>query len=244
MISGRQKVARLAGILLSALGILALVVWSAREPREQGRTLSQWLQDLDKPSAATNVQTIAAFRRMGTKAAIRLVPMLEASDSALKLRVVELARKQPFVKVRFTPASVRRERATRAFEMMGEHAVAAAPGLVSLLVRRGAWPPEYLVDDPADRAAGALSHLGYSAIPHLRPALYNEHARVQQAGSDALVLIASYGTRETVAELFNFLDDPNPKVRKAGIYALGKFQSEPNVVIHDFRLKEYRVAFR
>ena len=138
----RRKVVWIARLLLSALGILALLMYLGREPSEQGRSLSQWLEDLDKPSAATNVQTITAFRRMGAKAATRLVPMLEASDSAFKLRIVELARKQPFVEVRFAPASVKRGRADKAFEMMGKHAVAAAPRLVSLLVRRGARPPE------------------------------------------------------------------------------------------------------
>ena len=180
---------------------------------------------------ATNIQTITAFRRMGAKAATRLVPMLEASDSAFKLRIVELARKQPFVEVRFTPASVKRGRADKAFEMTGEHAVAAAPRLVSLLVRRGARPPEYL-DDSAVRAAGALSRLGYRAIPYLRPALSSKHPGVQQAGSDVLVgVAASYTTRETLAELFKLLDDSNPNVRKAGAYALGKVRRDPNLVI-------------
>ena len=100
MIRRRQKVVWLAVILLSALGILVLLMWPGREPSDQGRTLSQWLEDLDSPSAVTNVQTITAFRRMGAKAGVRLVPMLEASDSALKLRAVELARKQTFVEVR------------------------------------------------------------------------------------------------------------------------------------------------
>lgn len=230
MIARRQKVAWLAGMLLSALGILVLAMWLAREPSEQGRTLSQWLQDLDNPSAATNVQTIAAFRRMGAKAAVRLVPMLEASDSALKLRAVELARKQPFLEVRFTPASVRRERARKAFEIMEECGLAAAPGLVSVLVRRGAKPPEYL-GDSADRAAVALACLGYGTIPYLRPALCSEHARVRQVGADVLLVVASYMTPGTLAELFKLLDDSNPKVRETGAYALGKVRRDPTLVI-------------
>jgi HEAT repeat protein len=235
MIPRRRKVVWIAGLVLSALGILALLICLGREPSEQGRSLSQWLEDLDNPSAATNVQTITAFRRMGAKAATRLVPMLEASDSTFRLRAVALARKQSFIEVRFTPAAERRARAEKAFEMMGEHAVAAAPRLVSLLVRRGTRPPEYLAERPgwdsADAAARALSHLGYGAIPYLRPALYNENPRVGQTASDVLVLLASYWTRETVAELLKLLEDSNPKVRKAGVYALGKFQRDPNLLI-------------
>lgn len=231
----RRKVVWIAGLLLSGLGILALLLCLGREPIEQGRSLSQWLEDLDNPSSATNVQTITAFRRMGAKAATRLVPMLEASDSALMLRAVELARKQSLIEVKFTPAAVRRARAEKAFEMMGEHAVAAGPGLVSLLVRRGARPLESLDArpgwDPADAAAGVLSRLRHGVIPILRPALYSQHSRVRQAGSDVLVGIVSYGTRETQAELLKLLDDSNPNVRKAGTYALGKFPRDPNLVI-------------
>ena len=161
MFPRRRKVVWIAGLLLSALGILALPMCLGREPSEQGRSLSQWLEDLDNPAAATNVPTVTAFRRMGAKAATRLVPMLEASDSALMLRAVELARKQSFLEVRFTPAAVRRARAEKAFEMMGKHAVAAGPGLVSLLVRRASRPPEYLGArsgwDSAEGAAAALS---------------------------------------------------------------------------------------
>jgi hypothetical protein len=231
MIARRQKIAWLAGMLLSALGILVLLMWLGREPSEQGRTLSQWLEALDNPSVATNVQTITAFHRMGAKAAVRLVPMLEASDSAAKLWAVELARKQTFLEVRFAPASVRWQRAEKGFEIMGEHAVAAAPGLVSLLVRRCAQPPEYL-DDSADRAAGALVCLGYGGIPYLRPALYSEHARVRLAGAGVLVVIAaSDETPGALAELFKLLDDSNPKVRKAGAYALGKIAQLPALVI-------------
>ena len=137
MIPRRREVVWIARLLLSALGILVLLMYLGREPSEQGRSLSQWLEDLDKPSAATNIQTITAFRRMGAKAATRLVPMLEASDSAFKLRIVELARKQPFVEVRFTPASVKRGRADKAFEMTGEHAVAAAPRPQTSVSRSG-----------------------------------------------------------------------------------------------------------
>ncbi|HTE90269.1 MAG TPA: HEAT repeat domain-containing protein, partial [Terriglobales bacterium] len=192
----------------------------------------QWLEDLDSPSAVTNVQTITAFRRMGAKAAVRLAPMLEASDSAFRVRAVELARKQTFVEVRFTPASVRWQRAEKGFEIMGEHAVAAAPGLVSLLVRRGAQPPDYL-GDSADRAAGALARLGNRVIPYLRPALYSEHARVRQAGVDVLVMtvMTADSPSGTVAELFKLLDDSNPKARRAGAYALGKLGQQPALVI-------------
>jgi len=230
MIRQRQEVVWFAGILLSALCFLGLLLWLGREPRDQGRTLSQWLEVLDNPSAVTNSQAVRAFRRMGARAAVRLVPLLEASDSPLKLQLVGLARKQPFVQISFTPAAAKQQRAARAFEMMEGQAIAAAPQLVSLLVRRGVEPPDYL-DDPASRAANALACLGYRVIPYLRPTLYSENARVRQAGVNALAISCYDSAPETTGEMFKLLEDSNPKVREAGAYALGKVRREPELAI-------------
>jgi len=225
-----RKIIPFAGILLSALCLLLFLLWSGSEPRYQGQALSYWLAALDNPSTATNVQTITALKSMGAKAAVRLVPMLEASDSPFKLRVVELARKQALIQVHFTPASVKQQRAERAFECMGEQASAAAPGLASLLIRRGSEPPQYL-GDPASRAANALGCLGYRAIPYLRPALRSEHARVRYSGVSVLALCSLDTAPETMTELLKLLDDADPKVRTAGAYALGKVHRHSGLVI-------------
>jgi len=65
----------------------------------------------------------------------------------------------------------------------------------------------------------------------LRPALYSEHSRFRQAGADVLVIAASYWTPGARAELFKLLDDSDPKVRKAGVYALGKIAQYSALVI-------------
>jgi HEAT repeat protein len=239
MIRQRHKAVWFAVTVLIGLCFLSFMLWGSREPSDQGSTLSQWLKTLDNPSTATNVQTITALRRMAPEAAVRLVPMLDASDSAFSLRAVQLAGKQHFVQIEFTPASVRWQRAEKAFEIMGDRAVAAAPSLVSLLVRRVTQPPEREGQfdesisrrDSADRAAAALGCLGYAAIPYLRPALYSEHATVRQTGIDVLAGIASYSTPETVSELIKLLEDSNPKVRKTGAYVLGKFPTRPKLAI-------------
>jgi hypothetical protein len=239
MIRQRHKAVWCAVTVLIGLCFLSLMLWWSHEPSDQRRTLSQWLKMLDNPSTATNVQTSTALRRMAAKAAVRLVPMLDASDSAFRLRAVQLARKQHIAEIQFTPASVRWQRAGKAFEIMGDRAMAAAPSLVSLLVRRVTQPPERERQfdgsisrrDSADRAAAASGCLGSAAIPYLRPALYSEHATVRQTEIDVLVGIASYCTLETVSESIKLLEDSNPKIRKAGACVLGEFPTRPKLAI-------------
>lgn len=230
MMHPRHKAVWLAALLAGAVGALALALWLTREPAHQGRSLSQWLADLDDPSTATNVETRMALRQMADRAAVRLVPMLEAADSPLKLKLVELTQKQPFVVIRFTPASVKHKRAEAAFELMADRAMAASPRLVSLLVRRGIEPPEHL-GDPASRAEHALHCIGAGAIPHLRPALLSEHQRIRQSGLSILQGLDHDREPGAIAELVKALDDPEPEVREGVAYVLGKCQKQPEVIV-------------
>ena len=226
----RHRAVWFATLLAGALGALALGWWLTREPRHQGRSLSQWLEALDNPSTATNLETRMALHQMADRAAVRLVPMLEASDSSLTLKLVALARKQPFIAVRFVPASVKHQRAEAAFEIMADRAMAAAPALVSLLVRRGAGPPEYL-DDPAGSAGRALVCIGPRAIPHLRRALVSEQARVRQEAIGVLLCFAYDREPGGIAELVKALDDPEPKVRAGVAIVLGKLHRQAGFVV-------------
>ena len=229
MIRQRHKVVWFAGVFLIALCYVLLLLSFIREPTAQGRTLSQWLETLDNPIAATNVQTITALRVMGAKAAVRLVPMLDAYDSPLRLRVVELARKQSLVQVRFVPEAVRQQRAVTAFDLMGDEAVAAAPALVSLLIRRGPEPTGSW--DAANRAAHALSGLGHRAIPSLRPALCDQHTRIRYEAITALQFCAYDDAPGTITELFKLLDDADPRVREAGAEIMGRVPKEPELAV-------------
>src|ERR1035438_9249954 len=111
-------------------------------------------------------------------------------------------------------AAVRQQRAVTAFDLMGDEAVAAAPALVSHLIRRGPEPTGSW--DSADRATGALSGLGHRAIPSLRPALCDQHTRVRYLAMTALQMCAYDHAPGTITELLKLLDDARSEERRAG----------------------------
>jgi HEAT repeat protein len=112
---------------------------------------------------------------------------------------------------------------------MGDEAVAAAPALVSLLVRRG--PEQTESWDSANRAARALSGLGHRAIPSLRPALCDQHTRIRYEAITALQLCAYDHAPGTMTELFKLLDDADPRVRQAGAEIMGRVPKEPELAV-------------
>lgn len=229
MVNLRHKVVWFLTLLAVAVVTLALGLWLAWEPTHQGRNLGQWLAALDSPATATNVETRIALRQMGARAAVRLVPMLETSDSPLKLKLAKLARKQSFIAVRFVPASMKHQRADAAFEIMTDQAITAAPALVSLLVRAGAKPPENW--GPANRAEHALLCIGPQAIPHLRRALLSDHARVRQGAIGVLLGFAYDREPGGIAQLVEALDDPEPNVRSGVAYVLGRCHIQADLVV-------------
>ena len=223
----RRRFIVLAGAVVVICGFVVALTWANPEPSYQGRSLNQWLAALDNPTNTTYDQIGEALRGMGAQAAVRLVPMVEASDSRLKWWLIGLAGKLHFKKIPFTLAAFQSSRAEKAFEIMGEKAIAAAPGLVSILIRRASDPNI----DPSQRAFRALVCLGPGAIPDLRPALCSPNS---QARDLAISVLASYGfspTPETTPDLLKLLDDANPLVKAAGITALGMVHRDPETVI-------------
>ncbi len=229
----RRKWYRIAWIV--ALGglfcFMAILVWTSREPRYQGRALSSWLKDLDQPNGGpAPTQAVIALRAMAPRAAGRLVPMLEAEDPPLVLWLVNLARKQSFVRIPFTPASTKTRRAELAFDILGTNAVSAAPELVKLLIRRGSKSSS-LPSDATFRASTALDRIGPGAIPYLPPALRCQHSRVRYEGTRLLSNYSLSRTPSAMSELFKLLQHPDPRIREAGIYAVSKFHPVPDQTI-------------
>ena len=134
-------------MLIGSLGvsfiILVVLLWPKDEPEFNGKTLSEWLADVESPSyfSRTNPDEVEflspaakeAIIGMGTNTLPHLVNMLTHQDSVLKLKILALAKKQSWVPIRVVPASECRSRALKALELLGSIAEPMAPDLIILM---------------------------------------------------------------------------------------------------------------
>jgi HEAT repeat protein len=135
---GQPSKRLLAGITLLLLGVLAVAAWQWVRPREpfyKGKSLSTWIESYDtgQRGAVLDFQPgDEAVRQAGSNAVPTLLRMLWKRDSALKLKLLALARKQSFIEVRYTYAVKRNSQALRAFRVLGSEAATAVPALMGL----------------------------------------------------------------------------------------------------------------
>jgi HEAT repeat protein len=126
-----------ARILLAMAGLVAVVAFALivsreREPVYQGRSLTDWLDQIAPPTKESP-QAAEAVRQMGTNALPFLLSRLRAQDSPVKRFVLNLSNKQSLFPLHFRDTEVERERAFEAFRALGATAKPAVPSLKPLL---------------------------------------------------------------------------------------------------------------
>ncbi len=159
--------------VVAFVGTLVGVSWiclAPREPAYQGKALSAWMDEWSKsltadqksPDRAKRDRARAAIQQIGTNAHPALLTMAGAKDSALKRRIIALANKQSFIRLRFQPADYYHARATYGFSALGPAAKPAVPALINLLhdrdrhVRASAAQCLSLIGPEATNAVPAL----------------------------------------------------------------------------------------
>ena len=131
----------LAVLLVSLAGVIAWQVLHLREPVYQGKRLSSWLEAY-KLHGVAGVETWQvreeqqkadeAVRQAGTNALPTLLRMLRAKDSALKVKLMDLAARQHFIRIKYTPAEELNYRACWAFGVLRGKARSAIPALMEI----------------------------------------------------------------------------------------------------------------
>ena len=129
-------------ILFAAL--VSVVDWQVlrlREPVYRGKRLSIWLNAY-RIYGLAGVETWQvrveqqeadeAVRQIGTNALPTLLRMLRANDSALKVKLMDLAARQHFIHINYTPADELNYRACSAFGVLRAKAQSAVPALISI----------------------------------------------------------------------------------------------------------------
>ena len=141
--------------------------------------------------------------------------MLRATDSALKIKCVELAKRQRFIKIKYTPAEQLNYRACSGFGVLGAKAQSAVPALIEIanrnLSRASRWyaiQALVLVSPPAPEAIPLLSGWAINADGSVRSYAINALDRIRAEPGRGLPV------------LINALNDPDLQIRTAALMAL------------------------
>ena len=155
------------------------------------------------------------MRHAGTNALPILLRMLRANDSALKLKCVDLAKRQHFIRIKYTPAEELNYRACSGFGVLGSKAQNAVPALVEIanqnLSRASRWyaiQALVLVGLPAQEAIPLLSGWATNADGSVRSYAINALGKIRAEPERGLPV------------LINALNDPDVHIRTAALMAL------------------------
>ena len=214
----------LAVVLVTLACVMAWQLLSVREPLYQGKRLSAWLEAYKLHGVAgveswqvreEQQQADEAVRQAGTNALPILLRMLRANDSALKVRLMDLASKQHYLRIAYTPAEDLNYRACWAFAVLRAKAQDAVPALIEIasqnLSRASRWyaiQALVWVGPPAQEAIPLLSAWATNADGSVRSYAINALARVPTESEQALPV------------LINALSDPDVQIRTAALMAL------------------------
>jgi HEAT repeat protein len=217
----------LAVLLLALAGVSVWQGLSLRDLVYQGKRLSSWLQAYRLHGVAgvetwqvRTEQQMAdeAVRKAGTNALPTLLRMLRAKDSALKVKLVGLAQRQHFVRIRYTPAEELNYQASCAFGVLRAKGQNAVPALMEIA-------DKHISHDSRWYAIAALAFIDPPAkevIPSLSGWATNADSRVRLYAVHALGEIRAERDR-VVPVLTNALRDPDNQVVIDAAAALGKF---------------------
>lgn len=202
-------------IILGVAGIgMRSHFFNPKQPSYQGRSLSEWLSESDELKARE------AVAQIGTNAIPFLLKSVASEDSALKKKLLKLARKQSVIDFNIYSAQAEQFEAMAAFELLGANAAPAIPALEKLLE-----------NDKTTIAAGmSLAAIGNESVPILMRGLTYTNWQVRHSAAAALGYLET-DAKIAVPNLLVTLNDTNRVVRSAAVWALGEIKEEPNRVI-------------
>lgn len=209
-------VAVLLPVALAALWLAARL----REPRAQGRSLSQWMEEYElslNPPGSFNApdhrradRAIAALREMGPAGVQALMRRMAERDPAWKLTLLEWSRKQSLIRIDHEPAEHRRHWAVSALCDLGPSASVALPRLATWL-----GDPEF----PED-ASRVMASIGPASLSVLTASLAHRNERTRRLAAQALGWLGRDAS-PAVPVLLASLLQTNALPRSAVIRSLG-----------------------
>lgn len=153
------------------LGLCVVIViggfiWLAippKEPAYKGESLSYWLsRAVDGPKGPKDSECTNAVRHIGSNAIPVLLQILRAKDSSFKIKLMDLAARQNFVRVPISSVEEQKQKAAAGFEFLGDLATNALPGLIDI----SGHPPSPYSKEIADRTLMELYPAPCVAVPY------------------------------------------------------------------------------
>lgn len=181
----------LAVMLVALAGVSAWKGLREREPVYRGKPLRVWLHAY-KLYGLAGVETWQVreeqqeadevVRQAGTNALPTLLQMLRAKDSALQIKLMDLAQRQHIIRIKYTPAEELNYQASCAFGVLRAKARSAAPALMEIAEENASPHSRWY-------AIAALAFIGPPAketIPTLLRWATNADSRVRVYAVNAL----------------------------------------------------------
>jgi HEAT repeat protein len=230
---GQKRNIIVVGLLLGVSGACAWLVRLPSEPVYHGRPLSAWLQqyyvnggaggimpDKTEQTWHADTETDEALLKIGTNAFPLLLQLIQAHDSDLRLRLIELFGKQRWVNYHYTPAWILNMEAARAFATLGSRASNAVPALTKIYSQN-------ISEDSEDAIVASLGYIGpaaSNAVPLLLMQAGNTNDDFRIGAIWALGQIHAQ-SGAVVPAVTKLLRNANPMVQNESASALGRFGS-------------------
>jgi len=185
--------------------VLGVIAWEILRPRElnpivDGKRLTTWLE-------GQSDEANRALEKVGTNAIPTLLWMLRQTDSSFNRTMVNLFRKQHFIKFHHIPAEEHNHAAYLAFRKLGASADVAVPALIEIYEEKLSPSSQ----QAAARSLGSIGPPARRAIPILILGLTDKNALLR---IDILRALADFHAEPdlVVPALTNALNDANPGV--------------------------------
>jgi len=128
----------LVTLLIAVLGGVSwLLLRPDPEPIYQGKPLSYWLRGFDSGSTpSAQGKADEAMRQIGTNAIPTLLRMLKPTDSQFKLNLIQFAKKQNLINIKWRTAWTLHREALFGFRCLGPQGKTAVPALLEIYNER------------------------------------------------------------------------------------------------------------
>ncbi len=218
----------LVTLLIAALGFASwLLLRPDPEPTYQGKPLTYWLDGIVHGRSA---EATEAVRQIGTNSIPALLRKLSSGDSKIKLKLMQLSRKQHLINIKWRTAENEHFEGQFGFGCLGYQGKPAVPGLIEIYNqnRPGPYNDPYSIEE----IFGCIGHPGPDAIPQIVQDTTNSDYAARATAVWSLWQIHSK-PELSVPALTRTLHDPDDNIRASAANGLAAFSIDAKSAVPD-----------